>query len=160
MKVKFDDLMHAIEFHSDMGESFIYLKTGEVCFISDEVVHTIENDGDHPIWMSESEINTVKQYLENSDDFMGLPSQYDINEYQMMEDFALVLADEKAQGQLLIALRGKGAFRRFKDSVIFLGIEKDWYQFRENKYKQFITEWCEIEGITLCDEGAKHALTD
>jgi hypothetical protein len=47
----------------------------------------------------------------------------------------------------LTSLQGKGAFRRFKDNVILLGIEKDWYSFRDERYKQFAIEWCQENDI-------------
>ena len=43
---------------------------------------------------------------------------------------------------------GKGAFRRFKDSVIRLGLDQRWYQWRDEAYKKKAIEWCEENGIT------------
>lgn len=148
IKVKFTEIMDAVELHSDMGSSFIHLKTGKICFVGDEIIDAAEDD-EYLGWLNEEEIKLVKNYLENPDDFLALPSQYDADEYRMMEDFSSNLADEKMAGQLLITLRGQGAFRRFKDSVILLGIEKDWYKFRDERYKQFILDWCEVNEITL-----------
>jgi hypothetical protein len=87
--------------------------------------------------------------LDNENDYLSLPSQYEANEYQMMEDFVSNVEDEKIAGQWSISLRGKGAFRRFKDSVILFGIDKEWYQFKNEKYKEFAVEWCEENGIAL-----------
>ena len=107
-----------------------------------------EDDGSCPEWQKE-DIKIAKHYLENSDDYLTLSSQHDADEYKMMEDFATNLEDEKNAGQLLISLRGKGAFRRFKDNVILLGIDKEWYAFRDARYKQFALEWCEENNVAL-----------
>lgn len=148
-KVKTADLLDALDSQSDQIETFINLKTGEICFIDEEVVNIVEdNRDDYPEWQKE-DVDTVKHYLENPDDYLGLPSQYEINEYQMMEDFSSTLENEKITGQLLITLQGQGAFRRFKDSVKFLGIETEWYKFRDERYRQFITEWCKDNEITM-----------
>ena len=44
-----------------------------------------------------------------------LPTRYDINEYEMMQDFAETIEDTRLQNQLYISLNGRGAFTRFKD---------------------------------------------
>lgn len=67
----------------------------------------------------------------------------------MMEHFTFSLNDERHKENLSIALQGKGAFRRFKDTVIYLGIVDNWYQYRDKQYKEFILEWCELEGIKV-----------
>jgi len=149
MKVKLSDLVEAIEFHSDEARSFIHLKKGEIYLISDEAIRIAEDDDhDYPDWQKE-DVKIAKDYLDNENDYLSLPSQYEVNEHQIMEDFISNLEDEKIAGQLSISLRGKGAFRRFKDNVILLGIDKEWYQFRDERYKEFAVEWCEENEIAL-----------
>ena len=41
-----------------------------------------------------------------------LPTRYDINEYEMMEDFAETIKDDRLQNQLYISLNGSGAFEK------------------------------------------------
>ena len=152
LKVKLSDILDAIEF-SSAGPSFINLKTGEVCSFSEEAMNQAEeedddDDNDYPEWQKE-EIQQAKQYLENVDDYLDLPSQEDVEESRIMEDFAYSLKDEKISQQLLISLKGSGAFRRFKDNVRLLGIDKEWYQFRDEKYQQFAFEWCEANDISI-----------
>lgn len=148
-KAKLSEIIDAIEFNSDGIESFINIKTGDICCINDDVMSIVEDESDTcPDWQKD-EIKTAKAYLENLDDYLPLPSQHDVNEYEMMEDFASHQADEKIAGQLLISLRGQGAFRRFKDNINLLGIENEWHKFREEKYKQFAMEWCEENSITV-----------
>ena len=150
-KVKLSEIIDAIEFNSDGVESFINIKTSDICCITDDLMSIAEDESDTcPDWQKD-EIKIVKAYLENPDDYLALPSQHDVNEYEMMEDFASNQADEKIAGQLLISLRGQGAFRRFKDNVNLLDIEKEWYKFRDEKYKQFALEWCEENDITVED---------
>lgn len=38
------------------------------------------------------------------------------------------------------AIRGSGAFRRFKDSIMHYGIEKDWYDFLEEAHRRIARE--------------------
>ena len=73
----------------------------------------------------------------------------DIDEYGMMADFA----DRHHPSELHSAISGRGAFRRFKDAVRRMGLEQEWYQFRDAEYKRVAQEWCEDCGIILSGSG-------
>ena len=66
--------------------------------------------------------------------FFGLPTRFDIHEYSIMERFIWDLPEGRIQDSLEHAIRGRGAFRRFKDAVRRFGIEQQWYDFQEKKY--------------------------
>jgi len=83
------------------------------------------------------------------EDFIPLPGQYDINEYRMMESFIYELPAGRAQDVLEQAIRGKGAFRRFKDCLYNLGLEKNWYEYRDAAYEQIARNWCEKFGLEI-----------
>ena len=81
------------------------------------------------------------EYLYN-DSSISLPGQYEINEYKIIKDFIETIKDNQMKNQLLIAIQGTGAFRRFKDSCINYGIINDWYKFKNNAYYELAKEWC------------------
>lgn len=81
-----------------------------------------------------------------------LPTRYDINEYEMMEDFVETIEDTKLQNQLYISLNGSGAFRRFKDICINFGMIDDRYKFRDKKYKEIAINWCKENYIKFEQE--------
>ena len=85
---------------------------------------------------------------EDEDDrFIRLPSQREINEYGMMEEFVGSIRNDSRRAALEIAISGRGAFRRFKDTVIRFGIEKKWYAFRDKEYLRVAREWCEENDV-------------
>ena len=53
----------------------------------------------------------------------------------------------KAQEELAYAIRGKGAFRRFKQSVRFHGLEQRWYDYLAQAYRDLAIRWCAEEGL-------------
>lgn len=57
-----------------------------------------------------------------------------------MEKFIWRLPEGKMQDSLESAIRGSGAFRRFKDSIMHYGIEKDWYDFLEEAHRRIARE--------------------
>jgi hypothetical protein len=50
-------------------------------------------------------------------------------------------------GEIISAIRGRGAFRRFKDAICRYGIEDSWYQFRYEAFKKLAIEWCEHHNV-------------
>ena len=68
--------------------------------------------------------------------------EYEINEYQMMEDFIETIENMDIKNNLQRLIQGKGAFRRFKDYCAEMDIIQDWYDFRDKKYKEIAIGWC------------------
>ena len=71
-----------------------------------------------------------------------LPTQYEINEYQMMVDFIETIESLEINNNLQRLIQGKGAFRRFKDYCTEMDIIQDLYKFRYERYKEIAIDWC------------------
>lgn len=63
--------------------------------------------------------------------------------YRDMADFAAQLSDEQAGTRLTRAIRGRGAFRRFKDELYeeYPELVPVWHAFRDVRAKQRAVEW-------------------
>ena len=96
-------------------------------------------------WGSEEDVDNIE---ENPDDFVLLPTQYDINEYSIMEDFIDEIDNEEIKYKLYESIRGKGAFRRFKNMIYYLNVKNQWYDFRAKAFKKIAIEWCEDNNIS------------
>ena len=144
MKVKISDIIDAVDFNNDMSDSFLNTKTKEVCMFSHEEVQAAEDDHDlsnYSEWYLEA-VTRAKHYLENQDDYLPLPEQYDFNEYRIMEKFISRVVVSKQSAVLLESIHGKGAFRRFKSALGRLELLEEWYQFRGQKLREFVEFWC------------------
>jgi hypothetical protein len=97
-------------------------------------------------WQSDDSEDDERD-LDEEEGWIMLPNQYDANEYRMMSDFAYTIKNSRKREQLEIALSGKGAFRRFKDTVNREGIAEAWYAFRDKRYLEFARDWCDGEEI-------------
>jgi hypothetical protein len=82
-----------------------------------------------------------------SEDYIPLPSKFEIHEWSIMERFAQSLTNAAISDELHATLHGRGAFRRFKDSVHRLGIADEWYRFREAALEEIAIEFLEAHGI-------------
>lgn len=149
MRVKLEDIREGMELQSEESSSYLHFKTGEIINLSNEalIIAEDEEEYDHlPDWQQE-EVKTAIKIVENFEEYTLLPSQFDINEYDMMQRFCLSLSDIKVKEKLHQAIKGKGAFRRFKDVLYLLGLEKQWYEYRDNSYKEIAREFCKSKNI-------------
>ena len=64
-----------------------------------------------------------------------------------MVDFINTIYDSNRREKLSQAIRGKGAFRRFKNTIINFGLEKQWYTYRDQCYKEIAIDWCEKNNL-------------
>ena len=66
---------------------------------------------------------------------------------KIMERFCLSVDDEDMRDDLCDAIRGRGAFRRFKDRMQLYGLADDWYRYQDEALREIAIAWCEEHGI-------------
>lgn len=71
---------------------------------------------------------------------------------EIMERFSLSFPNAKISNVLLDKIRGSGAFHRFKDTIYRYGIEKDWFKYRDEAYKEIAISWLESHGFAYVDD--------
>jgi hypothetical protein len=144
--VKLQNIIDGMEMQIDGTYTYLNRMTCEVINMSQDDLQIAEEDEDErindlPDWQQES-IKVAIDVIENFENYKELPTKFEINEYDMMENFCYSLDNQRSMDKLLDEIRGKGAFRRFKDKVSHLGIEEKWYTFRDQSYKQIAIDWC------------------
>ncbi|MGG2027010.1 UPF0158 family protein [Gottfriedia sp. S16(2024)] len=152
-KVKIKDIIEEMEMQFEGYRSFVKIRTGEVFSVSEDDLIDAEDEktmDDLQDWQIEN-LEIANEIVENYEDYKELPSKYEIDEYKMVKDFCLTVKDVKVQKILLIAIEGKGAFRKFKDTVIEFNIEMDWYSYRDRRYKDLAIAWCQNNDIEYID---------
>ena len=132
MKVKLTDIIDAIEMMDQYTEYFLDKETGEIVWVSDMA-------------MTQKEQEEIYDRLDEHG-FYRLPTSFDIRDYDIMEDFVDMLSGA-THDRLSSAIQGRGAFRRFKDAVIKMGIDQEWYDFQADAYKRKAIRWCEDNEI-------------
>jgi len=146
--VSLRDVVEALDLQSDELQSYLDPDTGEIVTFSEEEKLIAESDDwDHaPEWMRE-QLPKVKRALED-DRMLSLPDRFDIDEWRMMQDFAIEPEQSQFRAELDSAVHGAGAFRRFKDTIYRLGLEDVWSRYREAAFEQVAREWLDENGIT------------
>ena len=112
---------------------FLNLVTGEVVCFSDYFGPSDEDE-------------RLSEEIDGSDDYIAIERIPSHEAYQWMVDFVdemVAPADENAAEKLSIALNGKGAFRRFKDTLYRVDEQwmQAWYQWRDKQLKAAVDEW-------------------
>ena len=77
-----------------------------------------------------------------------------------MADFADAITDERAGRRLARAIRGKGAFRRFKDELHeeYPDLLPVWYAFRDARARRRAVQW--LADNSLIDDGSAERFLD
>src|SRR5215475_9712384 len=148
LRVKLSDLIEGMDFQSDEYFSYLNTTTGEVVSVTTEELRAAEEDApleDFPAWQHDA-IRIAEEIVE-TDHYLPLPDRFEINEYQIMERFCLAVDDEDMRDELCDAIRGRGAFRRFKDRMQLYGMAEEWYRYRDAALREIAMEWCEAHDI-------------
>ena len=128
------DMLEAAMEDSDLSNRYyLNLVTGKVVFFSDDLGLTDEDE-------------RLSEEIDESDDYIAVDRIPSHEAYQWMVDFVdemVAPSDENAAEKLSIALEGKGAFRRFKDTLYRVDEkwQQAWYQFRDKQLKDAVEEW-------------------
>ncbi|GIN74520.1 hypothetical protein J14TS2_49950 [Bacillus sp. J14TS2] len=136
MKIKLEDVLEAIESASDEFEYYCNTESGEIIMYGDSMLTGIDQSD----FLEELEADDDNKYIE-------LPSKFEINDYHIMETFIWSLPEGEVRDELEDAIRGRGAFRRFKDKIYYFALEEQWFSYRDSEYKRMAVRWCEDHNI-------------
>ena len=154
IRVKLNEIIEGLEFRSDESSSFLDKTTGKVVLISDYEISAAE-DGDpiedFPDWEQDL-VRIAKEIVDETGNYIDLPTKFDIDEYSIMEKFCLSLNDSEMSDTLYSSIKGSGAFRRFKDAINEYDIADDWYKYRNEALKEIAIEWCQAKGIEFDEQ--------
>lgn len=170
LRIDFDEIQKAMEdVVRDSFDYFLDLQTGEVIALSEDIlsevgarlyegdfdeiednVESIEfsEEPDLPCWM-EDEVELVIEVLLNENGrYVYIPERYSSEAHHIMTEFLETVKDPVIKGELIHALHGKGAFKRFKNVLINYPKErKRWHGYNAKAMKKAIIEWLKSLGI-------------
>ncbi|MGG3471368.1 UPF0158 family protein [Neobacillus pocheonensis] len=138
IQVKLKDIIEEMEIQFEESRSFLNIKTGEIVLVTSEDLRASEEEktfDNLPVWEQDTKMIAI-DVVENFENYIEFPTKYEVNEYEIMENFCLIVSDERKQDALLRSIRGKGAFRRFKDKIIDFELEDQWYSYRDHCFKK------------------------
>ena len=150
--VKLKDLIEELTLQFDEGASYLNRQTGEVVYVTREELRAAEEDeplDNFPEWQH-ANIRTAQDIVE-TEQYLALPTKFDIHEYRIMERFCSSIEDDDMRDDLCQAIRGRGAFRYFKDRIHAYGIAEELYRYRDAALQEIAVAWCEAHGISYTE---------
>lgn len=125
------ELIDALDMQSDHLSFYVNRTSGELLSLTE--IEEMEQD-------YESKLDAS---ILNSDEYVSLPSRWELNKYEIMEDFVFSLEDSKMQEVLARSIRGKGAFGRFHTAIQAYKIQDQWYEYQKDRLREIAVEWCQ-----------------
>ncbi len=134
MKLDLDDLLNAAEQKNETDRMVFWYPENRILLL-DEHDQPVEDLGEEV----------------NPEDYEILPDWEDLNRYQLMEDFADRQPDGEEKNWLQNAIKGHGAFRRFRSVIERFGLQDEWYDFEEEAEYLHAAEWCRAHHLDYED---------
>ena len=134
-----------IVYLEDIAEAFDDCMDGWVQFLNTQTAEIV-NLSEDP-YMSCEEDKELWEEIEESDDYVRLPDQYELHEKWIMEHFAYEIGNERVFEMLSNALRKRHPYRVFKDKINELGISQLYYDYRSQAYLDKAEEWCRENSV-------------
>jgi len=131
--INWTDLETAFERNAPDTESFLDLRTGEVVTVAQGAIDYAEQRG---------------KVQSGGDAFLRVEPAASREQYKWMERFVVGVTDEALRERLVIAIDGKGAFRRFKDVLLNYPTERErWFSYRSDLLHWHMQKWLEKEQL-------------
>ncbi|MBY4971197.1 UPF0158 family protein [Streptococcus suis] len=144
MAVWFQDVVDALQMLSQ-GDRYYYDS-----YLDELVYLSVEETGLESCEGLEEEIEE-----DVTGRFVRLPTNYDFNPYAFMERYVYYLPEGDLSDRLSRAIRGRGAFRRFKNELERCDRLEDWYVFEAQCYKELVLDWCQENEIAIVNNRLK-----
>jgi len=148
LPVSLDAVADELDAQLDEMTVFINRKTGEIVSVSDDDAALVEEEtteDDLLDWQAEMLPRLHSILL--GEDWVALPSKFDINEWDIMKMFADSFDSELISTRLQRAIRGKGAFRMFRAAVEEAELVDRWYDFKHGRLREVAREALKDLGI-------------
>lgn len=154
---KISDLMDALNFDSPDNLVRFDRQSGRLVVVERSMVSAFEegeilSPDDFPAWQKQMVEEAKAIATDSGERFIEAPDKFEFHEYRHMEKFVDTLKDESDADQLWRAIKGKGAFRHFKNTADSLGLLQEWFHYRDAALKEFVINWAAANNVTLEDD--------
>ena len=106
---------------------------------------------DFPDWEQDL-VRIAKEIIDETGNYIALPTKFEIHEYSIMERFCLFLNDFDMCDTLYSLIKGRGAVGRFKNAIQQYDMADDWYKYRNDALMEIAIDWCKEKGIDFDEQ--------
>jgi hypothetical protein len=167
--VDLDELASALDADSSELHQYLDLDTGRIVPIMQEIAWELEEVYDEIYDEAGNRVVSLEDYLQHRDvpdwqkqmmleadrveqefgtRYIRVEGDDPHDDYRAMERFIGTVEDVRLRERLWSAIRGRGAFRRFKDLLIrHPQVEEDWFEFKDTWLQRRVANWLEFHDI-------------
>ncbi|QDG52145.1 hypothetical protein FIV42_15760 [Persicimonas caeni] len=156
------DLEMARENASFEVEWYLDTDTGKVLMFGPDIPAADDEPRDNdPDWVKEAHAQRVEAWNDTTGRYLAVPSAGSEEGWQDMDAFIATVDDDELREALAEAIRGRGAFRRFKDVLTRAPAERQrWFDFKQQRTDERIRHWLAGNGFELVVEPARVTKSD
>ena len=165
VNVDLDELAIALDTDFSELHQYLDLETGRIIPIMQEISWELEEIYEEIYDEDGNRVVTLEDYLQRRDDpdwqkemmleadrvEQGYGTRYirverddPYGDYRDMERFIGTVEDARLRERLWNAIRGRGAFRRFKDLLArHPQVEEAWFEFKDARLQKRVANWLE-----------------
>lgn len=165
LPIDLDQLEEALSWRDGEAEWYLDLQTGEVILATPDALSDYERATEAmeeggidlaaalerlrvPEWERESVEQIDQIESDGTGRFIVVPGADSSEGYEDMETFINSVSDGDLADELSEAIQGRGAFRRFKDTLAQHRHWQDaWYAYSHARERQRALDWLESQGI-------------
>ena len=169
LKVNLAELAIALDTNSPEMHNYLDLETGEIVTITEEFAWELKQIYDEIYDQEGNRVVTLEEHLQGRDDpdwqkemlleadrvEQGYGVRYILVErddpygdYNDMERFIRRVEDPQLRERLWRAIKGRGAFRRFKDLLTrHPDVRDQWFDFKDAQLERRLADWLEDNDI-------------
>ncbi|HVE73243.1 MAG TPA: UPF0158 family protein [Thermoanaerobaculia bacterium] len=130
----------------DGATVYVDRRTGDVVTLMDSDVGAIEDGETDFEPEGGDEILPLFHEIVETTHWVAMPDKFEIDEWQIMSDFADAIPD-RIGDELARAIRGRGAFRMFRDAIYRHEIQDDWFEFKRKAMERIAIRALEAKDI-------------
>jgi Uncharacterised protein family (UPF0158) len=172
LKLNIEDLVEAFDTDFFDLSTYLDLETGELVSVTTDVeselgriyeelapnspidvvsvaeVQKLVDQSDLPDWIREAVVVAAEVDHGLGTRFIEVPARDPRDGYEDIQAFIATVGSPDLQEWLFEVIRGRGAFRRFKDVLARYPKEQErWYGFQNAQLRARVLEWLESESI-------------
>ena len=152
--IDMDALVQAIRNSRRSGGTSWYLdaETGQLVGVDSNLLSALENsdDLDGITHYDQQQLQQAEEILYNPDRYLPVEGLSADDLIKIMNDFVATVADPELRKLLQGTVQGKGAYRRFRETLARYPQEMQrWVEFENKAVLEFAHDWLDLNGIEV-----------
>lgn len=153
MKVNLQKIVDELQMRFIDNTPYYNKITGKILNVNDDDFRIVEDDdfennlNNYPEWQREHLKEVYILMYEDVENYISLPNNFDIKDSDIMEEFIENVSNENKKRQLEKCMWQKGMYRKFKDKLLQIGLEEQYYAFYDERLKEIAIEWCKDNNL-------------